>query len=180
MMMKLLQALERRIKNIVRRAVVTRVDASKKMTVLQVDVGGMTLDGIEYFECYGFTSVPHEGAEVLLLSLGGRSSHAIAVCVNDRRYRIKNGEAGDVVIYDHRGQTITLGDAGVTIDTPLALTINAGDSTFNGNIKATGNIDADGDVSDATGTIQVMRDTFNAHTQQVSGSTAAAPTTPMV
>jgi len=174
---RLLSRLRRRIANMINRATITGVDTSNGVTLLQfASKAGQPDDGVAYYELYGFTSTPLVGAKVLVLCLGG---YRIAVCATDSRYRIKNLPNGDVAVYDFRGQTITLSADGVTIDTSLALTVNAGDSTFNGNIKATGNIAADGDLSDATGTVQAMRDIYNVHTQQVSGTTAAAPTVPM-
>lgn len=97
----------RRIKLLVTRAVVQLVDPAQLMQALQVEaLAGETLDGVEHFEPYGFTSHPISGAEVLLFSAGGRRAHSIAGVVSDRRYRVKNLAAGEVAIYTDEGDTV--------------------------------------------------------------------------
>jgi len=168
----------RRMANMINRAEITGVDTSRSITRLQIKTkAGLPDDDVPYLEAYGFSSTPLVGGECLVISFGGFSA---AIFAFDRRYAIKGKANGDVVIYDNRGQKITLHEAGVTIDTPLALTVNAADSTFNGNIKATGDIAADGDVSDGTGKMQGMRDVYNPHTHPETGSTTQATPAQMV
>jgi phage baseplate assembly protein V len=97
----------RRIKLLVTRAVVKLVDPEQLMQELQVEaLAGEVLDGVEHFEPYGFTSHPLAGAEVLLLSAGGRRAHALAGIVADRRYRLKSLAAGEVALYTDEGDVI--------------------------------------------------------------------------
>jgi len=137
---RLLAPLERRIKLLATRAVVRLVDPDQFMQELQVEgLSNELLDGVEHWEAYGLTSRPHPGAEALLLSLGGRRSHAVAVSVADRRYRIKNLSTGEVALYTDEDQdgghrihfkrgkeihvvagasSIVMTPAGITITTP--------------------------------------------------------------
>lgn len=97
---RLLWPLKRRILLLVGRAVLKLVDDSLKFQ--QVQVQGLrdeTLDDVERFQNYGFTSHPHPEAEVLLLSMGGMRSHSVAIAVDDRRYRVKGLAEGEVALY---------------------------------------------------------------------------------
>lgn len=61
-------------------------------------------DGVERFQEYGFTSVPHAGAEAVMVSIGGTRGHGIVIAVDDKRYRIKSLENGEVAIYTDEDQ----------------------------------------------------------------------------
>jgi phage baseplate assembly protein V len=109
-----------RIANMVARATVKLVDDSKKIQILQVGVlKGETRSEIERFQNLGFTSVPEEGAEAVVLFVGGRRDHGYAVAVDDRRYRLKDLEPGEVAMYHKSGSKIVMkanGDIEVTAD----------------------------------------------------------------
>jgi phage gp45-like len=53
-------------------------------------IAGEQKGGIEHLEPYGFTSHANEGAEALILFPDADRSHAVAVVVSDRRYRIRS------------------------------------------------------------------------------------------
>jgi phage baseplate assembly protein V len=104
-----LRKLRVRLANIVARAVVSLVDDAKKMQALQVTVlDGETRDAVERFQNYGFTSVPLDGAEVILLCAGGRREHAVAIAVDDRRHRLKGLADGEVALYHKDGAKVLL------------------------------------------------------------------------
>jgi phage baseplate assembly protein V len=104
-----LRKLRVRLANLVARAVVSLVDDAKKMQALQVTVlDGETRDAVERFQQYGFTSVPLEGAEVILLCAGGRREHAVAIAVDDRRHRLKGLADGEVALYHKDGAKVLL------------------------------------------------------------------------
>ncbi len=143
---KLIAPLKTRLANMMARAVVSLVDDSKKMQILQLGVlADETRDDVERVQNYGFTSVPLSGAEAVVIFVGGRRDHGLAIAVDDRRYRIKNLESGEVAIYTDEGDSIVLKRGGnievnastkVTITSPLvemsgALTV-AGEVTGNG------------------------------------------------
>lgn len=112
-----MDGIKRRIQLMITRGVVSLVNSESLLQMLQVKtVGAVPLDSVEYFEPYGSTSCPHPGAEVLTLSLGGRMGHEVAICVADRRYRIKGLVAGEKAIYDDLGHSIILKRDGIVID----------------------------------------------------------------
>jgi phage gp45-like len=107
----LLKPLSRRIANIVARAVVTGVDDSQTLQSVQLTIlDGETRDEVERFQNYGFSSRPVDDgeAEAVVVFPNGSRGHGLAICVEDRRYRVTNLESGEVAIYSKHGQTIVL------------------------------------------------------------------------
>ena len=97
---KLLQPLRRRISSIVTRAVLTLVDDDALMQTVQARLlADETLDGLERFQAYGFSAVPHPGAEAIALSVGGLRSHTVIVAVDDRRHRPTGLQGGEAAVY---------------------------------------------------------------------------------
>jgi len=187
---KLLAPLKRSIQLLITRGVIKLIDPSKMMQELQVQVLGTVLDNVEHFEPYGYTAHPLPGSEALLASLGGKRGHTVVINVADRRYRLKNMAEGEVAIYTDEGDVIHFKRNNI-IDINSSKTINATAPNININASTkvtittpdceiTGNLNVGGDVNDATGTMQAMRDTYNAHTHDGdSGGTTGTPGTPM-
>lgn len=65
---------------------------------------GESFSSREYFQHYGFTSRPKEGAEIIIIKEG---NHYIAVASDDRRYRLAL-EDGEVALYTDEGDKIHL------------------------------------------------------------------------
>lgn len=146
---RLTQPLRRRLALMVSRAVVTLVNDTAKMQTLQLSIlDGETLDGAEHFQQYGFTAVPHGGAEALVLSVGGHRAHSVVVCCGDRRYRLKGLKNGEVAIYTDEGDKIHFKRGRVLDVETLTLNVKAGDSANFDTplLTTTGRIEAQGDV----------------------------------
>ena len=137
---KLLAPLSRRLRLMASRAVLSLISDATGMQIVQVKLlNGEVRDGIERVQNYGFTSVPLPGAEAIFLSLGGDRDHGIVITADDRRYRIKGLQGGEVAIYtdedkaaaDHRiifkrGKEIHLvAGASSIVMTPTGITITA-------------------------------------------------------
>ncbi len=123
---RFLAPLRTRVANMVSRAVVKLVDDSKKMQLLQVDLlEGETRDELEHFQGYGFNSVPLAGAEGVAVFVGGRRDHGIVIAVDDRRYRIRNLESGEVAMYTDQGDSIVIKRGG-TIEVTAATKVIVG------------------------------------------------------
>lgn len=105
----LLRPYAARIGDMIQRCVIRRVDDEPKIQVLQVTAAGeATRSGIEHFQPYGFATVPIPGAEGVLLAFGGHADHAVVIAVGDRRYRLRNLEAGEVALYTDEGDEIRI------------------------------------------------------------------------
>lgn len=138
---KLLAPLSRRLRLMASRAVLSLISDATGMQIVQVKLlNGEVRDGIERVQNYGFTSVPLPGAEAIFLSLGGDRDHGIVITADDRRFRIKGLQGGEVAIYtdedkagaDHRihfkrgkeihlvagASSIVMTPTGITITTP--------------------------------------------------------------
>lgn len=114
---KMLAPAQRRLQNMILRGTVALSVATGKMQVLQIKgLADETLDGIEHFEPFGFTSRPLAGAEHITVFVDGDRSHGISVVVADRRARPTDLEVGDVAVHDARGQRIHFTDAGIVIN----------------------------------------------------------------
>lgn len=126
-MEKLLGPLRRKIAQLVSRGVVNLVNDALKMQECQITVmADETLDGVERFQQYGFTSVPQAGAESITLSVGGNRSHSVCIAVDDRRYRLKNLVSGEVALYTDQGDKIHIKRGGVIdITAATKITVNA-------------------------------------------------------
>lgn len=119
---KMTNPMKRRISLMVGRAVLSAAaDDTKTFQTLQLDVlSDETLDGLERFQNYGFTSVPVEGAEALVVFPQGNRDHGIVVAVDDRKTRMKGLLPGDVAMYSRtpgRFVKIREADGQITLET---------------------------------------------------------------
>lgn len=186
---KLLDPLRRRIRLILTRAILNLVDDAKGLQLMQVTaLADETLDGCERFQDYGFTSVPHPGAELLAGAVGGNRAHTVIIKADDRRYRLKALEDGEVALYDDLGQKVHLKRDGILVFTPATVTVEAGEKVFldtplvqatgdlvvGGNASIGGDASVSGDITDraATGgvTMAHMRDVYDGHTHDENDS----------
>ena len=106
-----------RVRGMVSRAVVNLVNDAARLQALQVTlVADQVSDDAEHFQHYGFTSVPHAGAEGIALAVGGSTGHTVVINVDDRRYRLKGLADGEVALYDDIGHQVHLTRDGIVID----------------------------------------------------------------
>lgn len=145
---RLLRPLRRGLAQMVTRAVVTLVNDAAKMQTLQLSLlADETLDGAEHWQQYGFTAVPHAGAEALVVSVGGHRAHSVVIACGDRRYRLTGMQGGEVAIYTDEEDKIHLKRGRVidiethTLNIKAATAVNF-DTPL---ITSTGRIESDGD-----------------------------------
>lgn len=101
--------LEAVLRDIVARGVITFVDDEGKMQTVQASLlEGELTDGAERFQNYGFTSVPLTGAECAVIFVGADRSHPVVVAVDDRRFRMRGLQPGEVAVYHRNGDFIHL------------------------------------------------------------------------
>lgn len=165
------------VRLLISRAVLSLIDDSQMLQRLQVQLMADEERGdVERFQNYGFTGVPKPGAEAIAVSIGGSRSHMVVIAVDDRRYRLTGLEEGEVAIYTDEGDKIVLKrgrEIEVTAGTRVIL--DTPDTLVKGNLHVEGDTTCDGDVSDHSGSMQEMRDTYNSHNHPETGSTTSTP-----
>ena len=123
---ELLGGLEGRVRGMVARAIVRLVDDARQAQELQLELlADESQDAVERFQNYGLTSVPHAGAEALVVFAGGLRSHGVVLAVEDRRYRLTGLEDGEVALFDDLGNVIKLGREAVSVTAVTRLTVDA-------------------------------------------------------
>jgi len=175
-----MQNLQRQVLSLIGRAVVKSINAASKCQTVDVELlAGQKKAGIEHLEPYGFTSRAKYGAEAIILFPDGDRSHAVAITVADRRYRMKGLKTGEVAIYDDLGQSVTLTRTGIVVDGggKIITFKNAPKARFEMPIESTGQIQ---DLCDSSGqTMAAMRIAYNGHRHHENGNITDTPDTPM-
>jgi phage baseplate assembly protein V len=146
---RLLNPLRRGLAHIVARAVVTLVNDAAKMQTLQIGIlKNETMDGVEHWQGYGLTVVPHPGAEALVLAAGGHRAHSVVISCADRRYRLVGLKSGEVALYTDEKDKIHLKRGRVIEIETMTLQVKAGTAVHYDTplITTTGRIVAQGDV----------------------------------
>jgi len=166
----------RRIENMLARGTLTTLNRARKMQRIQAKLlGGESKQSMEFFEQYGITSAPHDGAEVLAAFLDGDRSHGVVICVADRRYRLLL-ESGEVAIYDDLEQCVHLTRDGIVIEgkaLPITIKSTTKVRLETPSLECTGEIK---DLCDGAGTtMSHMRTKYNAHSNHVGATTPNQP-----
>lgn len=169
----LVRPLSNRIKVLLRRGVLSRVKYTDNVRLIQVKApGGQALADIEHLEPFGFTSHAKPGAEAVLLSFGGNSSHTVGLLVGDRRYRMVI-EEGDVAIYNTNADYLHLkadGTAELKSSTKVIVDSPAVEMTGTLNVAGATTLQSTLDVTDAT----TLQSTLDVTSDVTAGATIAA------
>lgn len=123
---EMMSGLEGRVRGMVARAIVRLVDDARRAQEMQLELlAGESQDAVERFQNYGFTCVPHAGAEALVVFAGGLRSHGVVLAVEDRRYRLTGLDDGEVALFDDLGNVIKLGRERIDITAVTELRVEA-------------------------------------------------------
>lgn len=138
---KMMAPVVRKVQLMVARGVLAIVDDATKLQGVQVKLLSGEVRTMERFQNYGFSSHPHPGAEVVAVFCGGNRDHGLAIAIDDRRYRIKNLQPGEVAISDDLGHEIRLTRTGISIlgcNHPINITACPSVTVTNGDVIADG------------------------------------------
>lgn len=112
-----LHALENRLLNAIGRGVLTSVDDSRGLQIVELDgMPGEELKDVERIQNYGFTSHPKEGSQAVLVFPQGDRGHGIVVAMDDMGARLKDLAQGDVAVHDGRGNVVKLTEDGIEVE----------------------------------------------------------------
>jgi len=137
---------------------------------------GEQLKNRELMQQYGFTSRPKAGAEGIAQVKG---SSVILIATDDRRYRI-GLEDGEVAIYTDEGDKVHFKrDREIEIIAGTKLTITTPTLQLNGDLKTTGKVDAEGNITGLE-IKNILGTTLGAHTHPyVNVATPAVTSVPI-
>ncbi|OGP10440.1 MAG: hypothetical protein A2048_01365 [Deltaproteobacteria bacterium GWA2_45_12] len=201
---KILEPLKRRILMSISRAVIETIKDDQGIQSMQASLlADEVQDDMERFQNYGLTSHPPKGSEGIAVFPGGDRSHGLLIVVDNRKYRLKGLQEGEVALYSDEGDYIKLkrgnqieivthtltvnATSAVNITTP-SFNVTAPNSNFIGNVGiagglamlnsngGSGDINASGQVSDHTGSMDQMRGIYNGHNHSdPQGGTTGGP-----
>jgi len=157
-----------KIRGAIRRVVIRNVnDHGMTQTASTEVTDGIWRDNVEIMQPYGFSSfVPEDGSLGFLIATGADESDPVLLPVGNPSNRMGGLAAGDVLIHTHAGDRIHLkasGDLEIMLGAAAVLTIPGGMVIETPKVHITGDLEVDGEVRDHTGTMQKMRDQYNAH-----------------
>jgi phage baseplate assembly protein V len=110
---KMMAPLSRKVENMVARGVIRLVDDNLKTQTAQVDLlADETSESVERLQQYGFTSVPKNGTQCVVVFVGGRRSHGVIVATDAAGERLNDLDDGDVALYSSGANLIHLMDNG--------------------------------------------------------------------
>lgn len=93
-----------KLRLIVGRAQVARVNDAKKLQRLQVNgLADEVRDNVLRLQNFGHTGHPLPGCEVVIVSVGGSRDNAVAIAADDPRYRPTDLEPGETATYNAFG-----------------------------------------------------------------------------
>ncbi|MBI5435960.1 MAG: phage baseplate assembly protein [Nitrosomonadales bacterium] len=162
------------------RGVITLVKSAGAVQFVQLDgVSGEQLQNNELFQQFGYTSNPPVGSMCIVLPIGGKTAHGIIIATEHGTYRLKNLASGEMAIYNQWGDHVTLkADRRMQVVSSVAVDITTPTVNMSGNLNVTGNIIAQGDISDHNNKSMLgMRNTYNSHTHSdPQGGSVGTPT----
>lgn len=174
---RIVKPIKDRVMNMVARAVVQLVNEATKLQEVQLAIQDEEVrDECERMQQYGFSSKPLPGAEAVVIFVGGNRDHPLVTNVDDRRYRPKFLQDGEVVVYNHTGDYVHIkANGNIEVVAATEVTITCPLVTMTGNLRVEGDI-TDRYTTDAT-TMHGVREVYNTHQHTEQGDGALVSTT---
>jgi phage baseplate assembly protein V len=159
-----------RLLNLIGIGRVTMVDDTGEVQQMQITEGASgsgfadrILDNVCRILNFGFTSVPPEGSEAVMVRRGGSRAVSIVIATNHRPSRPTGLQPGDSAMYDVRGMIIKMTADGIVIEgkgLPITLRDTSG-------VHIEGKLTVDDDIIGLHGgsplALSTIRSKFNAH-----------------
>lgn len=146
------------------RGVVRRVDDAGQTQRVTVETHrGILRTDVEVLQPYGIAASPPAGAMTVVLAIGADQGDMVALPVACPGRRFGGLAEGEVVLYNAHGTRIALRGGIVEIKAAGEVQITAP------TVRITGDLVVTGQVSDAAGSMQEMRDRYNTHNHGGAG-----------
>jgi phage gp45-like len=154
-----------------RRMVLSAVNGTTRVPELDGEGwADQPLPGLEYFQHFGFRSVPPVGAEAIALQIGGAGGHLVVVACADRATAPVDMGVGDAAIFSSIGARVLVrADGSIDITTPSGGAVQldaAGQVLLNAGVVGVARL---GDTVSFTGTA-VVASGSSAGTWPVTGT----------
>jgi phage baseplate assembly protein V len=197
MIARAIAPISRRLRLLTARAVVRLVNDGLREQGVQLQLLAGEVGDAERYQHYGFSSVPHPGAEAIVLCIGGSREHLVTIADGDRRYRVMSQAPGEVAIYTdegdnmrwRRGRLTEINTQTLRINATTLCEINAPTVQINADTgcnidapltAATGALQAGQDITDRAalsggGTMNGMRSVYNGHRHNETGTVTNVP-----
>lgn len=167
------------------RAVLQGISLAQRIQRVQAEaLAGEQLQDVELMQQFGFTSAPPDGAQLIVLPLGGRTSAAVVVATEHGSYRFKLGAQGEMAIYNQWGDFVHMkADRSIHVKAAAKLFVEAPLAEFTGNVTVAGTLGVTGAVTTgstivAAGNVTGAGKSLATHTHggvQAGGSNTGAP-----
>jgi phage baseplate assembly protein V len=159
---KRLSTLNNAIRNMIARGVLETGDDTQGVQVLGLSLmDGERKDNVERFQNYGFSSMPMNEAEAIVIFPGGDRSAGVIIAMDERGSRMTGLQPGEVAMYNNAGNSVILHTDGsieitaieqvqiwakkLLVDVEEDVTINARTAVLN--TEETVTVNAKGDVT---------------------------------
>lgn len=162
---RLLSPLYRRMATMIGRCILSALDSSSGVQAASVTImADEEMKGVEYMEPYGFTSVPLQGAEGVVLNVGSRRGSCVVVSLGNRKFRLKGLKSGEVALYTdegdrlvfERGNVVKLFTKNCIVNAETKTTINAPETEITGHMTVRQGITWGGVADGLDGPAQVQ------------------------
>ena len=138
---------------------------------------GVVRSGVEVLHPYGLVSVPPAGALTVVLAVGGDQGDLVALPAASPSGRMGGLPAGAVGLADDAGnRVLILPDGKIEVQAAAEVVVTVSGTVFRvvpEGVFITGNLTVSGQVVDANGSMQEMRDRYNGHSH--GGGSGPAP-----
>lgn len=160
-----LERLFARMLQVVRYGVITATRQDGPVLVAQIRRSSMELqDNRPVVQDYGFVSRPLPGAQAVVVAPGGEPGNAVIIATGDQRYTLRIAP-GAVAMFTDEGDSVLL-DRGRVVKIIAGTRLDVTAPT----VKITGNLEVTGSIRDGVGTLDALRDAYDAHRHPETGS----------
>jgi len=136
-------------------------------------LAGEPLQDLELFQQFGFTSRPPAGTAIVVLPLGGRTSHGIIIATENGQYRVKGLAEGETAIFNAFGDTFVFKDGQIdgttkrfTLTATESMQFDSPQAHFTGAVSVQQQLSGNGGLAIQGGSGA----TFSGNVQQTGGS----------
>ena len=136
-------------------------------------LAGEPLQDLELFQQFGFTSRPPAGTAIVVLPLGGRTSHGIIIATENGQYRVKGLQPGETAIFNAFGDTFVFKDGQIdgttkrfTLTATESMQFDSPQANFTGAVSVQQQLSGNGGLAIQGGSGA----RFNGDVQQTGGS----------